>query len=170
MGAMVHLLRRHWPVAAVFALALTADQLTKVWVRSALALGESWPRDGFFRLTHVGNTGSAFGLFGNSNSILIVAAFVGVGVLLLYYRSHPTPGLLVKASLGLLLAGAIGNLLDRLTVGHVTDFIDVGPWYIFNIADASIVCGVIALGASLLLTPEDPRTPASPPGASDEQA
>jgi signal peptidase II len=167
---MPPLLRRHWPVIAVFALALTVDQLTKVWVRAALALGESWPRDGFFRLTHVGNTGSAFGLFGNSNSILIVAAFVGVGVLLLYYRSHPTPGLLVKASLGLLLAGAIGNLLDRLTVGHVTDFIDVGPWYIFNIADASIVCGVIALGASLLLSPEQPPRATGSPGSGDDPA
>lgn len=167
---MPPLLRRHWPVIAVFALALTVDQLTKVWVRAALALGESWPRDGFFRLTHVGNTGSAFGLFGNSNSILIVAAFVGVGVLLLYYRLHPTPGLLVKASLGLLLAGAIGNLLDRLTVGHVTDFIDVGPWYIFNIADASIVCGVIALGASLLLSPEQPSRATGSPGSGDDPA
>ncbi|MEK9658759.1 MAG: signal peptidase II [Chloroflexota bacterium] len=161
---MPSLLRRHWPVAAVFALALAADQLTKVWVRSALELGESWPRSGFFRITHVGNTGSALGLFSNSNSnsILIVLACVGVGVLLAYYRSHPSPGLLVKASLGLLLAGAIGNLLDRLTVGHVTDFIDVGPWYIFNVADSAIVCGVIALGVSLLLSPKEPRKPTGP--------
>jgi signal peptidase II len=170
MGAMFPLLRRHWPVAAVFALALTADQLTKVWVRAALSLGESWPRDGFFRLTHVGNTGSAFGLFGNANNVLIIAAIIGVGVLLAYYRSHPSPGPLVKVSLGLLLAGAIGNLIDRLTVGHVTDFIDVGPWYIFNIADASIVCGVIALGASLLLAPQEPRRPTHAPDAGDDPA
>ena len=140
--------------------ALAADQATKFWVVQNLAFGESLPREGFFRLTHVANTGSAFGLFGGHNLTLTVASFVGIGVLLYFYRSHDPPTVWARLSLGLMLAGAIGNLADRVRLGHVTDFIDVGPWYIFNLADASIVVGVVLLGATMVLAP--PPRPAAP--------
>jgi signal peptidase II len=110
----------------------------------------SWPDDGFFRFTHVGNTGSAFGLFGDQNLVLIGASLLGLGVLYYFYRVHPNPSLLVRLSLGLMLAGALGNLTDRLIHGHVTDFIDIGPWWIFNLADSSIVVGLIVLAITML--------------------
>ena len=156
---MVGVLRRHWTALLIALTALAADQATKFWVVQNLALGESLPREGFFRLTHVANTGSAFGLFGGHNFALTAASFLGIAVLLYFYRSHDPPTVWARLSLGLMLAGAIGNLVDRVRLGHVTDFIDVGPWYIFNLADSSIVVGVILLGATMLLAPP-PAVPA----------
>ena len=136
-------------VVLVVLAGFTLDQLTKYLVVRNLPLRSSWPDEGFFRITHVGNTGSAFGLFHNQNLPLIVASFLGLAVLYYFYRSHPNPGLPVQLSLGLMVAGAIGNLTDRLVRGHVTDFIDIGPWWIFNLADASIVCGLAVLAVSM---------------------
>ncbi len=138
---------------------LAADQASKLWVTQTLAFGESLPREGFFRFTHVANSGSAFGLFGGQNMVLTVASFAGIGVLLFFYRTQEQT-LWARTSLGLMLAGAVGNLIDRVRLGHVTDFIDVGPWYIFNVADASIVVGVFVLGATMLLAPPRPSAPA----------
>ena len=123
---------------------LAFDQLTKRVVTQNLALGESWPAEGFFRITRVANTGSAFGLFGGHNMLLTVASILGVAVILWFMRASGE-SLVVRTSLGLMLAGAVGNLIDRVSLGYVTDFIDVGPWYIFNVADSAIVVGVAAL-------------------------
>ena len=133
-------------VVGVFAL----DQLTKLAVTQNLAMGESWPRTGFFRITRVANSGSAFGLFGGQNFVLTAIAVVGVVLILWFFRAAEQR-LLVRAALGLMLAGAMGNLTDRLANGHVIDFIDVGPWYIFNVADSAIVAGVVVLAVSALL-------------------
>ncbi len=149
-SVMRGVLRRHWVAMLIAAAALAADQASKLWVVQTLAYGESIPRYGFFRFTHVTNTGSAFGLLGGQNLVLTVASFAGIGALLYFYRSHDQPTLWARGSLGLMLAGAVGNLIDRIRLGHVTDFIDIGPWYIFNLADASIVVGVIILGATML--------------------
>ncbi len=158
---MAGFLRRHQTVILTALAAFAADQGSKLWVVRTLALGESWPDAGFFRFTHVANTGSAFGLFGDQNLILTAASFIGIGVLLMFYRSHEQPTVWVRLSLGLMFAGAIGNLTDRIVLGHVTDFIDVGPWYIFNLADASIVTGVAILAATMLLTSQPrPAVPA----------
>ncbi len=163
---MVALLQRHRVVALAAVALFALDQVTKAVVVQTLARGASWPVDGFFRITHIGNTGSAFGLFDSQNGVLAVLSVLGIGVLVLFYRSHPSPGLLVRLSLGLMLAGAFGNLTDRLVRGYVTDFIDIGPWYIFNVADASIVTGVIILAVTILrggpepaaAEPEPPET------------
>ena len=128
-----------------------ADQITKFLVREFLIFGESVPREGFFRITHTYNTGSAFGLFQNQNSPLIVASLVGVTVLVLIYYSQPRPTTLLRLSLGLQMGGAVGNLLDRVLLGHVIDFADVGAWPVFNVADASIVTGLVLLGWIFLL-------------------
>ena len=71
-------------------------------------------------------------------------------MLALVYRSQHNSGLLLRASLGMQLAGALGNLTDRLTEGHVTDFIDIGPWPIFNVADSSILIGIALLAFVIL--------------------
>lgn len=126
-------------------LALGLDQLTKALVISNLARGESWPDDGFFRFTHAWNTGTAFSLFQGQSDILTYVSFGAVIALYFVYRSLPAPTLWVRMAFGLLLGGAFGNLIDRLRLGHVTDFIDVGPWPIFNIADSSIVVGIVVM-------------------------
>lgn len=127
------------------ALIFLADQFTKFLAREFLNYGESFPRYGFFRITHTQNTGSAFGLFPDQNTVLILVAFLGITILALLYRNlSPTTNLL-RLSLGLQMGGAAGNLLDRLLQGHVTDFVDIGPWPVFNVADSSIVTGLILL-------------------------
>lgn len=127
------------------ALIFLLDQFSKFLVRELLELRESYPGQGFIRFTHTFNTGSAFGLFQDQNFALILASVVGIAVLTLIYQSQRRPTNLLRLSLSLQLGGAAGNLLDRLRIGHVTDFIDVGPWPIFNLADAAIVTGLILL-------------------------
>ncbi|PKB65189.1 MAG: signal peptidase II [SAR202 cluster bacterium Io17-Chloro-G2] len=128
------------------ALVFLCDQFTKFVVRVFLPYRFSFPEEGFFRITHTHNTGSAFGLFQDQNLPLIVASMVGITVLALIFQSQPRQGHLLRLSIGMQLGGAIGNLLDRFRLGHVTDFLDVGAWPVFNVADASIVTGLIMLG------------------------
>ena len=149
-------------------LVVLCDQLTKYLVREYLPLSQSFPAEGFFRLTHTYNTGSAFGLFQGQNTPLIVVAVVGIVILGLIYRSQRPPGNLLRLSLGLQVGGAIGNLTDRLLFGHVTDFLDVGAWPIFNLADSSIVVGLVLL-AWVFLKPGRRRgeSPAAGPSLLD---
>jgi signal peptidase II len=122
------------------------DQLTKVWVSTSLADGGWWtPLPALwrvFRITHITNSGAAFGIFPNQGNFFIIIAVVVALAIVLYYRYLPSQGWLVRLSLGLQLGGAMGNLLDRIRYGHVVDFIDIGFWPIFNVADVAIVTGV----------------------------
>ncbi|MDA0989042.1 MAG: signal peptidase II [Chloroflexi bacterium] len=131
---------------------LMADQVTKALIVLTLSPGQSVPNSGLFRLTYVTNSGSAFGLFPNQTLFLILASFVGIGVLLLFYRTHPVSSTILRLSLGLQLGGAIGNLVDRARLGYVVDFIDVGAWPVFNLADSAIVVGLIGLLWTLMST------------------
>lgn len=144
-------LSRVWPVGVVAAAVFAVDQLTKYLIRANLAIGESWPSEGFFRLTHGTNTGTIFGLFPQQTLLLTLASFFAIGFVIYFYRAHGGSGWLSQLNIGLLLGGAFGNLLDRLAWAKVTDFIDVGPWPIFNIADSSIVVGITLLIATTLL-------------------
>jgi len=145
--------------SAIFLLTATlvvvADQLSKLWIRSNLLVGQSLFEIGFFRFTHIHNTGAAFGLFRGHSLILTVVAVFGVAVLLLYafllYRRYPLlNNRLSRVALGLVLGGTIGNLIDRLNFGYVTDFIDFTVWPTFNIADSAVTVGVIIIVCSLL--------------------
>ena len=136
-------------------LVITADQLSKIWIRSNLTTGESLPEAGLFRLTHVHNTGAAFGLFQGQSLLLTIVALIGIIVLplfvLLFARRFPfLNSRLSKLALGLVLGGTAGNLVDRLRLGCVTDFIHIGIWPAFNIADSAVVIGVILFAYSLL--------------------
>ncbi len=147
-----------WNVVFFFTTALllvAADQLSKFWIRSNLATGESLFEVGFFRLTRVHNTGAAFGLFQGQSFLLTIIASVGVIALLLYalFFHHRFPFLenrLGKLALGLVLGGTVGNLIDRIYFGYVTDFIDFNFWPAFNIADSAIVVGTILLAYALI--------------------
>ena len=108
---------------------------------------------GSLRITHISNTGSAFGLFPNQTLFLLIASLVGIAVLLIFFRKQAGQGFMVRTSLGLQLGGAAGNLVDRITMGKVTDFIDVGAWPVFNLADASIVTGIVILAWLLFRSP-----------------
>jgi signal peptidase II len=141
---------------AIAFLVVVFDQASKYWVKTHLALGDSIPSSGFFRLTHVQNTGAAFSLFYGRTSILTVVSIVGVIIILMYvfvlYRHFPSMDTrLNKLALGLILGGTVGNLIDRLLFGFVTDFVDVGPWPVFNVADSSVVVGVIIFAVSILI-------------------
>jgi signal peptidase II len=131
------------------------DQFSKGWIQSNLTPGQSLPETGFFRLTYAQNTGAAFSIFYGYNGILIVAASLGVILILFYYfyiyRRMPyldTPW--NKVALAMILGGTVGNLIDRIRLGYVRDFLDVGPWPVFNAADSCTVVGVILFAFSLL--------------------
>jgi signal peptidase II len=128
-------------ILAVSVIAL--DQLTKYLVRANMEWGQSIPSEGFIRLTYTTNTGGAFGIFANQTFLLAIAAVLGILVFLVYFRYIPLENRLLKVGLGLDLGGAIGNLIDRLRFGEVTDFIDIGPWPVFNVADSAIVVGTV---------------------------
>lgn len=142
---------RDWTLLQLAALSLALDQLTKFVVRQTLEWHHSWPAYGFFRFTHVHNTGGAFGLFQDQNLPLLIVSIIGVVVLAFIYRTQERPGILMRVSIALMLGGAMGNLLDRIWQGHVTDFIDVGPWPVFNLADSSIVIGLIIMAWVLVI-------------------
>lgn len=151
------------------ALVLTADQITKVWIRSHLLIGETLFEAGIFNITRVTpNTGAAFGLFPDGAPVLTIVSFIFVIIFLLYvfvfYHRFP---LLDNGwhnlALGLILGGTVGNLVDRLNIslGGVTDFIGVGWWPSFNVADSAITVGALLLTFSILMTIRSgKRTPA----------
>lgn len=143
---------------------LALDQGSKYLVSARLAPGESIPAQGLARITYVFNTGSAFGFFPGQTLFLTFASLIGVVVLLLFYRSHILREWPLRLSIALMLGGALGNLVDRVRLGYVVDFIDVGWWPVFNLADSSIVIGIMLL-AFVFLTGQGtgPRGRLSPP-------
>jgi len=133
-----------------FAIAMTivaADQLTKWLVRQHLELGEQWPDRSFFhmRIINVVNDGAAFGMLQGHMPFLIVTSCVGLAAIVLYYVYPPMDHGLIRVALGMQLGGAIGNLIDRVRVGEVTDFINVGRFPTFNVADSSISVSIAAV-------------------------
>lgn len=132
----------------VAGLVIALDQLSKQLIEAFLPLYRSWAPAPILvpnlRLSHVSNTGSAFGLFPANSAVFAWAAFI-VSLAIVYYNYKLPPGeKWLRLALGLQLGGALGNLIDRLRLGHVTDFVDFGPW-VFNLADASIVLGALIL-------------------------
>jgi signal peptidase II len=148
------------------AMVLLADQATKALIRANMYLGQSIPPEGTFRLTYVTNPYGLFGFDGFWNlyfrpiHFIIGTAIVVVLVIWLYFSYHPMRGKLASTGLGLLLGGAVGNLMDRIFLGAVTDFIDVRLWEgfrwpTFNIADASLTTGIFILIVCLLIIAKD---------------
>lgn len=138
--------------ASLFWIAATIvllDQVTKSIIRANLSLGEIYRPDlwitQYARIIHWQNYGAAFGIFQSLGSVFMVLSFVVSIVIIYYYHQVPRQDWLVRLAMGLLLGGAVGNLIDRLHQGFVTDFISVGQFPVFNIADASISTGVAIL-------------------------
>ena len=152
-------------ILGVFAL----DQATKYAVSSNMALGQSVPAEGWVRITYGLNTGAAFGLFQGHTLILTGLSVFAIAFLVYFYRAHSQVHPLMKVALALQLGGAFGNLVDRVRLGSVVDFIDVGPWPIFNVADSAVVVGV-ALLAFLILWRGGAKTPEPEAGESVSEA
>lgn len=130
-------------------LIIAADQAVKYWIRDTLQLGEVyrpelWISD-YARIVNWKNYGAAFGIFQNLSLIFTILSFVVSLVIIYYFPQVPRQDWLLRVAMGMLLGGAIGNLIDRLYQGYVTDFISVGSFPVFNIADASISTGVVVL-------------------------
>lgn len=137
---------------SVALLIFVLDQATKSIIRHTLAVDESWPDPSWFvRITHVTNTGAAFGLLQGQALFLTITTILGVGAIVLYYLYPPFEHGVLRLAMGMLLGGALGNLTDRLHLGHVTDFIDFRFWPAFNVADSSITVGVTILILAYLL-------------------
>jgi signal peptidase II len=131
---------------------IVADQATKALVRSGIAPGDSVDVVGFLKLVNVRNSGIAFGLFSQGGALLAVVAAVVLAGLLAFFLAN-LDRRLVWLPTGLLIAGALGNLIDRAREGAVTDFVDLPLWPAFNVADTAITLGMI----SLLWVLEGPR-------------
>ena len=139
---MASVFRDHWSFILIAVVSIVLDQITKILIVSNIALYHSIPAEGIIRLTHIVNTGSAFGLFQNQTTSLIMASVVGIFAIVFYYTTMSKTRSF-RWAMGLLLGGAIGNLIDRVIRGKVIDFVDVELWPgfhfpAFNVADASI--------------------------------
>jgi signal peptidase II len=147
--------RRSWPLfLGLAALIVVLDQLTKAWLTSFLAPGQAVDVIGdLIRLVHSQNNGGLFGLF-HGQAVMFGLVSIGVVALIVLYHWKAAGGTYLAITLGLLLGGALGNLIDRLRLGYVVDFVDAGVgdvrWYTFNVADAAISFSLLLLLAASL--------------------
>ena len=149
-GSTVDRRATRWGLFVAIAVAVViVDQLTKSWLVAnvepggAIAIVGDW-----LRLIHGRNDGGLFGLFGGSAAVLAIAS-LGVIGLIVAYHARSKPNVVLSIALGLLLGGAIGNLIDRIRFGYVIDFVDAGigtlRFYTFNVADSAISIAILLL-------------------------
>jgi signal peptidase II len=149
---------RQWlGLVAVAGAAVAADQVTKWIVSSSLELGEAVDVFGPLSIHHVQNSGIAFGLFPTATSGVIVLTGLAVTWMLVFFARSGGRHPILPVALGLLLGGSLSNLIDRIRLGYVTDFLDFRFWPAFNLADSFIVAGVAVLIGALLLADREPR-------------
>jgi signal peptidase II len=168
----------------IAAVIITFDQWTKYLVRSHLNFSQMWaPWDWllpYARIVHWKNTGAAFGMFQSFGGVFTILAIL-VAIAILYYFPHvPSIDWPLRLAMSLQFAGALGNLIDRVTLGYVTDFVSVGNFPVFNVADASISIGVVVLilglwikergspASDLLSDSENKPTPVKDPNLTEE--
>lgn len=161
-------------VPLLMGLILLADQVSKAWIERTIALGSGYAPipalDPFFMLVYWGNTGTAFGLLQGLGGLLSSVALVVIVLVLIFSKQLPVEKWAVRLCVGMILAGAIGNQIDRIRIGHVTDFLlfqaAVGDrmyqFPAFNVADSCITVGVILL--ALLILREETREVQAPAG------
>lgn len=142
-------LKKYFLLVGIASVIIILDQVTKSLVRANIAFGDSWvPWEWllpYARIVHWTNTGASFGMFQGFGMVFTILSLIVAAVIVYYYPRVPVEEWPLRIAMGMQLGGALGNLIDRVTRGEVTDFISVGNFAVFNIADASISVGVAVL-------------------------
>ena len=148
---MTKVIKNYWSIFTIAALIVAPDQWTKWLVRTNIPAGQSWLPESlqwlspYARIVHWYNRGAAFGMFHEGGMVFTVLAFIVIGAIIYYYPQVSRVDWPLRLAMSMQLGGAMGNLIDRLTIGHVTDFVSVGTFPVFNVADASISVGCVVL-------------------------
>ena len=161
---------RRWRATelAIVIVIIVMDQITKALVKARVPLHESVTViPGFFDLTHVRNTGAAYGFLDNVDfpfkpAVMVLVALIALGAVASYALTLPTTQRVARYGLALILGGAVGNLIDRATMGYVVDFVDVYwrgvHFWAFNVADSAITVGVVLMLVDVLGVGRVPET------------
>ena len=164
------------PLVIFASLIVALDQWTKWLVRTNIPFGGSWLPNGwewlspYARIVHWYNTGAAFGMFQNGNTIFAILAVIVILVIFYYYPQVERSDWYLRLAMGMQMAGAAGNLVDRLAIGKVTDFISVGTFPVFNVADSSISVGVAVLLLGVWIKERAEKRKASDPPSGTSQS
>jgi signal peptidase II len=152
---VINFIKKYWPdyifLFLIGGVIIGLDQWTKAWVRASIPLGGDWLPESlkwlmpYARIRHWYNSGAAFGIFQNGNLFFTILAIIIILLILYYYPHTERQDWWLRVAMAMQFAGATGNLIDRLFFAHVTDYISVGNFAIFNVADASITTGVAVL-------------------------
>ena len=148
---MKNVVRKYWAIFVIAAMIVALDQWTKWLVRTNIPAGQTWLPASlqwlspYARIVNWYNRGAAFGFFQQGNMVFTVLAFVVIGAIIYYYPQISSVDWPLRLAMSMQLGGALGNLIDRLHIGHVTDFISIGTFPVFNIADSSISVGCVVL-------------------------
>ena len=144
--------------SVIFLVTIAADQVTKKIARESFSPNDPTEVLPFFQFTNTLNTGIAFGQFRDNQVIVIALAIIAIVWMFIYFGRSGGRSPLLPVSIGLLAGGAASNLFDRLTQGHVTDFLQISRFPVFNVADMAITAGVILLLITLLNGERQQRT------------
>ncbi|MBK6661617.1 MAG: signal peptidase II [Thermoflexaceae bacterium] len=147
--------RDAWFVLVAVAV-VALDQFTKWIIRQEIEYGTAIWDLGFFRLVHITNSGAAFGMLQGAGPLLVVTSVIGGAAIVVFLFNPGFAHPLMRVGLALMLGGAIGNLIDRVRVGEVVDFLKVPNFPAFNVADSAITIGVVALLWTLLMQENEP--------------
>ena len=135
--------RRVVPILLLAVVVVILDQISKLYVQTHMEIGMSIPvLQDIFHITYILNPGAAFGLFEHQTVFFVIIAAGMVAGAIYFYPQIPKKYTLLRFGTGLMVGGALGNVVDRIKTGYVVDFFDFRIWPIFNIADVGIVCGV----------------------------
>ena len=146
-------------LVAVAVAAVIADQVTKHVITSTLSLDDSVRVVGPLSIHHVQNSGIAFGLFSSATAVVTVVTSIAIVWMVVFFARSGSRHPVLPAALGLVIGGSLSNLVDRVRLGHVTDFLDIRRWPAFNLADTFIVVGVAVLLLALVVADRRPKEP-----------